>query len=55
MMVESFSRYAICMAVAKRARQITTDALIRGLPLDYNPVELASAELKKNQFCIVSV
>lgn len=47
--------YAVCMAVAKRARQITTNALIRGILLDRNAVELASYEFERNEFQVINV
>lgn len=48
------TNYAICMAVAKRARQITTNALIRGILLDHNAVELAAYEFENGEFEIIN-
>lgn len=48
------TNYAICMAVAKRARQIITNALIRGILLDHNAVELASYEFENGEFEIIN-
>lgn len=49
------TNYAICMVVAKRARQITTNALIRGILLDRNAVELASYEFERNEFQVINI
>lgn len=48
-MNQNLTRFAITMAVAKVARQITTDALIHGVLLDYNAVALASQEFKNGK------
>ena len=47
------TKFEICIAVSKRARQITTDKLIRGVPLDENPVQVASEEFAKGKFKVV--
>jgi DNA-directed RNA polymerase subunit K/omega len=47
------NRYAISVAVAKRARQITNDALIHAELLEHNPVDTASKEYEKGEFKIV--
>lgn len=47
------NRYAISVAVAKRARQITNDALIHAELLERNPVDTASKEYEKGEFKIV--
>ena len=52
--MERVTRYAIAMAVAKRARQITTDALIHGILLDKNAVDTATKEFSNGKFSIVS-
>ena len=53
-MNEEISRFAITVAVAKRARQIMNDALIHGVLLDYNAVERASKEFKDGKYEIIS-
>ena len=47
------TKFEICIAVSKRARQITTDKLIRGIPLDDNPVQVASEEFAKGRFKVI--
>lgn len=52
--MKQITKYAIAMAVAKRARQITTDALIHGVLLDKNAVDTATKEFNRGEFSIVS-
>ena len=53
-MNKSLTRFVISVAVAKRARQITTDALIRGVLLERNAVETASNEFKTGKLKIIT-
>jgi len=52
-MSNKLTKFEICIAVSKRARQITTDKLIRGIPLDENPVQVAAEEFVKGKFKII--
>lgn len=47
------SRYALCVGISKRAREIAEDAEGKGEILDEKPVELAVQELEKKKFRIV--
>ena len=47
------TNYAIAVAVAKRARQITTDALIHGVLLENNPVDTATKEYNNGKLKII--
>lgn len=46
------SRYALCVGVSKRAREIANDAAEKGEILDEKPVELAVEELQEHDYRI---
>lgn len=46
------SRYALCVGVSKRAREIASEAEEQGEVLDEKPVELAVEELEEHQYRI---
>lgn len=46
------SRYALCVGVSKRAREIQEEAENAHIILDEKPVELAVDELLDHQYCI---
>lgn len=46
------SRYALCVGVSKRAREIASKAEEQGEVLDEKPVELAVEELEEHQYRI---
>ena len=52
--MKQITRYAVAMAVAKRARQIITDALIHGVLLEKNAVDTATKEFNEGKFSLVS-
>lgn len=52
--MKQVTRYAIAMAVAKRARQIIADALIHGVLLEKNAVDTATKEFNEGKFSVVS-
>jgi DNA-directed RNA polymerase subunit K/omega len=47
------SRYALTMAVARRAREITLDHELRGEILEENAIKLAAEDFKNNLYQIV--
>ncbi|HCA72031.1 MAG TPA: hypothetical protein DHW78_06735 [Ruminococcaceae bacterium] len=47
------SRYALCVGVAKRAREIAEEAADKGEILDEKPVELAVQEMQEHKYRIV--
>ena len=51
--MQDLTKYAIAIAVAKRARQITNDALIHGVLLENNPVDTATKEFIAGKYKVV--
>lgn len=48
------SKYALAVAVAKRAREITDDIMIKGDIVEEKPVNLAIKEFKENKYSIIA-
>ncbi len=47
------SKYALAVAVAKRAREITDEKCMRGEIIDEKPVNMAVREFKEHKYDIV--
>lgn len=47
------SRYALAVAVAKRAREITDEAYLRGEPVTEKAVNIAIREFKEHKYEII--
>ncbi len=47
-------KYPLSVAVAKRARQITDEALLRGEILEEKPVNIATEQFKQHKYKIVA-
>lgn len=48
------SKYALAVAVAKRAREITDDIILKGEIVEEKPVNLAIKELKEDKYSIMA-
>lgn len=48
------SKYALAVAVAKRAREITDDIITKGEIVEEKPVNLAIKELKEGKYSIMA-
>ena len=47
------NKYPLAVAVAKRAREITDDIILRGEIIEEKPVNLAIEELKNHKYSII--
>ena len=48
------SKYALAVAVAKRAREITDDIMLKGEIVEEKPVNMAIKELKEDKYSIMA-
>lgn len=48
------SKYALAVAVAKRAREITDDIILKGEIVEEKPVNMAIKELKEDKYNIMA-
>ncbi len=48
------SKYALAVAVAKRAREITDDIILKGKVVEEKPVNMAIQELKNDKYNIIA-
>ena len=48
------SKYALAVAVAKRAREITDDIILKGEIVEEKPVNIAIKELKEDKYNIMA-
>ncbi len=48
------SKYALAVAVAKRAREITDDIILKGEVIEEKPVNMAIKELKDGKYNIIA-
>lgn len=48
------SKYALAVAVAKRAREITDDIILKGEVVEEKPVNIAIKELKEDKYNIIA-
>jgi len=48
------SKYALAVAVAKRAREITDDIILKGEIVEEKPVNMAIKELKEYKYNIMA-
>lgn len=47
------NKYPLAIAVAKRAREITDDIILRGEIIEEKPVNMAIEEFKNNKYAII--
>ncbi len=47
------NKYPLAIAVAKRAREITDDIILRGEIVEEKPVNIAIEEFKNHKFAII--